>query len=138
MVPDSQHLAYITRTETSANLYVYDVDSESEPDQAAAGDWLGLAAWAPDSKHLAFAQRGLDHPNGGFQRQDLFVSDVNAAEVLNRTEYFEDRQRPVPRLTRRVPAPGSPEACRTAAPSPSPGPVGGLTRAKWRSTWCRR
>ncbi len=94
--PDSQHLAYITRTETSANLYVYDVDSESEPDQAAAGDWLGLAAWAPDSKHLAFAQRGLDHPNGGFQRQDLFVSNVNAAEVLNRTEYFEDRQRPAP------------------------------------------
>ena len=26
----------------------------------------------------------------------MFVSDVNAAEVLNRTEYFEDRQRPAP------------------------------------------
>ncbi len=94
--PDSQHLAYITRTETNANLYVFDVNGAGDPEQVAQGDWLGLAAWAPDSQHLAFAQRGLDHPNGGYQRQDLFVSDVNGAEVLNRTEYFEDRQRPPP------------------------------------------
>ena len=94
--PDSQHLAVITRTADSANLYVLDLAQEPVLRQIAAGDWLGMAAWAPDSKRLAFAQRGLDHPNGGSQRQDLFVSDAAGAEVLNRTEYFEDRQRPAP------------------------------------------
>lgn len=94
--PDGQRLAVITRTADSANLYVLDLAQAPVLRQVAAGDWLGMAAWAPDSKRLAFAQRGLDHPNGGLQRQDLFVSDATGAEVLNRTEYFEDRQRPAP------------------------------------------
>ena len=89
-------LAELQWAPDSANLYVLDLAQEPVLRQIAAGDWLGMAAWAPDSKRLAFAQRGLDHPNGGSQRQDLFVSDAAGAEVLNRTEYFEDRQRPAP------------------------------------------
>lgn len=94
--PDNQHLAYVTRTATMAALYVLDVTGDSGPKQVADGDWIGAVSWAPDSKQLAFAQRGLDHPNGGNQRQDLFVTDMGGVEVVNRTEYFEDRERPPP------------------------------------------
>jgi hypothetical protein len=94
--PDNQHLAFITRTMETAALYSLDVTGDKGPIQLADGDWIGAVSWAPDSKRLAFAQRGLDHPNGGNQRQDLFVTDVAGVEVINRTEYFEDRERPPP------------------------------------------
>lgn len=94
--PDSQHLAYVTRTANAAALYSLDVTGSAGPIQLAEGDWIGAVSWSPDSTHLAFAQRGLDHPNGGDQRQDLFVTDVGGVEVVNRTEYFEDRVRPSP------------------------------------------
>ncbi len=93
---DSNRLAFITRTAGSANLYLLDSTREAEPRQLAAGDWIGFVDWSPDGQQLAFAQRGLDHPNGGNQRQDLFIAGADGVEALNRTEYFEDRPRPAP------------------------------------------
>ncbi|GAB4560674.1 MAG: hypothetical protein Kow0047_07500 [Anaerolineae bacterium] len=86
---EDARLAFVAVDEDVERLFVMRLVPDLIPPALIAENAEVLSpAWAGTQRKMAFIVRGLDHPRGGTQRRDVFVSDLETDEYLNLTETF--------------------------------------------------